>query len=57
MQQRIDGEQNLADLAAEANNIELKIPDENLPSEFALHVAEAITRLQTAHAQLVAQGE
>ena len=57
MQQRIDGEKNLADLAAEANNIELKIPDSNLPNEFALHVAEAITQLQNAHAQLVAQGE
>ena len=52
MQQRIDGEKNLANLADEAKNIEPKMQDKNLPDEFAVHVAEAITRLQHAHAQL-----
>ena len=57
IEQRIDGDNNLADLVTEAKDAEPDAPHASLLNELELHIAETIKRLQAAHAQVTIQGE
>lgn len=57
LEQRIEGENKLADLVSKAKATELEAPTTVLLDEFALHVSETIKQLQFMYKHIVAQQE
>lgn len=57
LEQRIKGEIKLADLIIEAQTIAPDAPHTTLLDEFAEHISDTITQLQSMHTKLIAQKE
>lgn len=55
LEQRITGEKKLADIIAEAQTTEAGAQYARLLDEFALHISETTSQLQSAHTQLMDQ--
>ncbi len=57
IEQRVEGEKKLADLVAAAQATELDAPPTVLLNDFAQHISETITQLQSRPTQVIAQEE